>query len=122
MIPECVIEVPVRVDDDRHGQGGQVADVGQDLVRLRVGRPGVDDERLAVAQDQPDVLVVERVSAHEEPVADLDPAVLDTHRRMVSTDARQGSAGRVRCAHAIDRQPRDRGGRHGPAGPALAAR
>ena len=122
VVAEGVVEVPVRVHDDRDRRVGQVADVGQDLARLYVRGPRVDDEGLAVAEDQPDVLVVEGVAAHEEPIADLDPAVFDTHRRMVSTASDDGPKGRVRCAHAIDRQPRHRGGRHGPARPALAAR
>ena len=65
------------------GSRGQVAEVGEDLAGLAVRRARVDDERLAVAQDHPDVLVEERVAPHEDPVADLDPAVSDTHRRML---------------------------------------
>ena len=38
-----VIEVAVRVDDDRHRRRGQLAQVGQDLARLDVRRAGVDD-------------------------------------------------------------------------------
>ena len=71
----------VRVDDDRDRIGGQLAQIGQDLARLRVRRARVDDQRLAAAQDDPDVLVEERVAPHEHAIADLDPA---SHRRIVS--------------------------------------
>ena len=76
-----MVEVAVGVHDDRDRVTGQLAQVGEDLARLLVGGAGVDDERLAVAEDHPDVLVVERIAADEDPIADLDPAVVDTHRR-----------------------------------------
>ena len=56
------------------GRRGQLAKVVEDLARLLVGGPGVDDERLAVAQHDPDVLVEERVAPDEDAIADLDPA------------------------------------------------
>jgi hypothetical protein len=40
---------------------------------------GVDDERGVVAEDHADVLVVERVAAHEDPFCQLDPAFGDAH-------------------------------------------
>ena len=69
-----VVEVAVRVDDDRHRRRGQLAQVGQDLARLDVGRAGVDDHDAVAAQDDPDVLVEERIPTHEHAIADLDPA------------------------------------------------
>jgi len=76
-----MIEVPVGIDHDRHRCRGQFAEVGQNLPALRVGRARVDDEGLAVTEHDPDVLVVERVAAHEESVADLLPAIIGTHDR-----------------------------------------
>ncbi len=84
MVPVGMVEVTVRVHDDRDRRLRQLPDVRQDLERLHVRGACVDDQGLAVAQDQPDVLVLERVPAHEEAIADLDPPVLNTHRRMVS--------------------------------------
>ena len=52
----------------------QLAQVVEDLAPLDVGRARVDHERLVAAQHDPDVLVEERVSPHEHPIADLDPA------------------------------------------------
>ena len=45
-VAEGVVEVAVRVDDDPDRGVGQLAQVGLDLARLRVGRAGIDDERL----------------------------------------------------------------------------
>ena len=98
VVPEGMVEVPVRVDDDRDRSRRQLADMGLDLAGLDVGGPGVDDERLAITQDDPDVLVVELVAADEEAVTDLDPAVVDAHGRMVSTGSDDALVGRVRCA------------------------
>ncbi len=84
-IAEGVVEVPVGVDDDRDRVGGQRAQVGEDLARLAIGRARVDDQRLASTQDHADVLVVELVAAHEDAVRDLDPAIGDAHRPMIST-------------------------------------
>ena len=75
-----------------------------------------------VAEDHPDVLVVERVAADEDPIADLDPAVADTHRTMLAAGSHRAAVGRVRCADAVHRQPRRRRRRHRPARPALAGR
>ena len=97
------------------GSRVDLADVLDDLAAWPVRRARVDDERLAVAEDQPDVLVVERVATDEEPIADLDPAVVDTHGGHATHRTTA-----LRCADAIDRQPRHRRGRHGPARPALA--
>ncbi len=86
MVAEGVIEVAVRVHDDRDGCPGQLPKIGQDLARLGVGRARIDDERLVAAQHDPDVLVVERIATHEDAVADLDPAVLDAHDGMVPSE------------------------------------
>ena len=120
-VAEGVVEVAVGVHDDRDRVAGQLAQVGEDLARLRVGRAGVDDEGLAVAEDHPDVLVVERVAADEDPIADLDPAVADTHRRMLAAAIATPSVAYA-APMPSDRQPRDRRRRHGPARPALAGR
>ena len=78
----------VRVDDDRHRRRGQLAQVGQDLARLDVGRAGVDDHHaVGPAEDDADVLVEERVPTHEHAIADLDPA---SHAGIVA--AASGSA------------------------------
>ena len=69
-----VVEVAVRVDDDRDRVGGQLAQVGQDLARLDVRRAGVDHQDLAPGEDDADVLVEEGVAPHEHAIADLDPA------------------------------------------------
>ena len=73
------------------GNAGQLTKVGDDLAGLDVGGAGVDDERLAVPEDDADVLVVERVAPDEHAIADLDPAIRDTHGRMVSTSHRGGT-------------------------------
>ncbi len=75
-----MVEVPVRVDDDRHRRRSQRPQVVRDLARLDVGRPRVDEEHVVTAQHDADVLVEELVTADEHPVADLCP---DSHRRMV---------------------------------------
>ncbi len=75
MIPEGVIEVGVRVHDDRHRVAGQLAEVVEDLLCLDMRGAGIDDEGLSATQHDPDVLVVERVPAHEESIAEFDPAV-----------------------------------------------
>ena len=87
-VAEGVVEVPVGVDDDRDRVGGQRAQVGQDLARLAVRRARIDDQGLTAAQDHADVLVVELVAAHEHAVRDLDPAIGDAHRRMISSRTR----------------------------------
>ena len=115
-----MVEVTVRVDDDRHRVRRQLAQVRDDLARLDVRRARVDDERLAVPEDDADVLVVERVAPHEHAIAELDPAILDAHPRMVSTAPDGRCAGRVRWAHAVDRQPRHDHRWHRPARPPLA--
>ena len=76
-----MVEMAVGVHDDRHRVASQLPDVVLDLARLDVRRARIDDERLAAAEHQPDVLVVERVPPHEESVAELDPAVIHTHGR-----------------------------------------
>ena len=78
MVAEGVVEVTVRVDDDRHRRLGQLAQVGHDLARLDVGGPRVDDEGAAIAQHDPDVLVEEGIAPHEHAIADLDPVQLST--------------------------------------------
>jgi hypothetical protein len=55
--------------------------VGEDLARLSIGGAGVDDGDLPVTEDEPDVLVVEGVAADIDALADLDPAIVDTHGR-----------------------------------------
>ena len=47
--------------------------MGDDLASLRVRRAGIDHERLAVAQHDADVLVVERIPADEYAIGKLDP-------------------------------------------------
>ena len=74
VVAEGVVEVAVRVDDDRDRGRRQLAKVVEDLATLDVGRSRVDDHDLVAAHHDPDVLVEERVSTHEHPVADLDPA------------------------------------------------
>ncbi len=74
MIPIRVVEVAMRVDDHADGRGRQLAEVVDDLAGLLVGGSGVDDERLAVTQHDPDVLVEEGVAPDEDAIADLDPA------------------------------------------------
>ena len=87
VVAEGVVEVAVRVDDDRDRVRRQLAQVVEDLARLDVGRARVDDQHLVAAQHDPDVLVEERIAADEHPVADLGPA---SHRRMVA-----GGDGRI---------------------------
>jgi acylglycerol lipase len=88
VIPQDVIEVSMRIHDDRHRIPRQLPEIGGDLASLDMRRSRVDDERLAAPQDDPDVLVVERIAAHEESIVELDPAVSDTHARHGSdTDA-----------------------------------
>ncbi len=84
VVPVGMVEVAVRVHDGRDRSPGQLPDVREDLACLRVRGARVDDQRLAVAEHESDVLVVERVPANEEAIADLDPTVRDSHRRMVS--------------------------------------
>ncbi len=84
VVAEGMVEMSVRVDDRRDREGRELAQVREDLATLDVGGPGVDDERLPVAEDDSDVLVEERVPADEHAVADLDPAIRDAHDRMVS--------------------------------------
>ena len=87
-VAEGVVEVPVGVDDDRHGIRREGAQVGEDLARLPVRGARVDDQGLAVAQDHADVLVVELVAAHEHAIPDLDPAIGDAHVPMISSRTR----------------------------------
>jgi len=84
VIAEGMVEMPVGVDDRSDREGRDLAQVRQDLATLDMGGASVDDECLSLAEDDPDVLVVERVAADEHAIADLDPAVRDTHDRMVS--------------------------------------
>src|SRR5262245_32997157 len=72
-VPEAVVEVPVRVDDDRDRIAGELPDVRDDLARLGRRRPRVDDEHVASAEDDADLLVEERIPAREDAIADLDP-------------------------------------------------
>ena len=74
VVAEGVVEVAVRVDDDRDRRRRQLAKVVEDLATLDVARSRVDDHALVAAQHDPDVLVEERVATHEHPVADLGPA------------------------------------------------
>ncbi len=83
MIAERVVEVTVGVDDDRHRRRGQLVQVGQDLACLDMGGPRVDDEGLAIAEHDSDVLVEEGIAPHEDTICDLDPVhdVDDGRRR-----------------------------------------
>jgi acylglycerol lipase len=98
-IAKDVIEVTVRVNDHRYRKRGQVAQVAQELPRLWIRRAGIDDQRLAVSEDHPDVLVVERIAANEDAVANFDPAIRHTHRRIVSGETMSG--GRVAYAAPV---------------------
>jgi hypothetical protein len=80
VIAEGVVEVAMGVHDDGHRLRGQLAQVVRDLARLDVGRAGVDQQDIVAAKDDPDVLVVELVSTHEDAVADLCP---DCHAGIV---------------------------------------
>ena len=87
------------------GSVGQHPQVGQDLAPLDVRRAGVDDERRAVAEDHPDVLVVELIAPHEHAIAELDPG---GHERMVAAGrvTRAGpSFARLRERASIVAQP-----------------
>ena len=86
------------------GSRGQLAQVVDDLARLDVGRARVDDERLAAAQHDPDVLVVERVATHEARDRRSRPSHRHAHGRHGSRASAR--AGRVRCRHAIHRGAR----------------
>src|SRR5215212_2815062 len=67
--------MPVRVDDHGHRVGRELADVREDLAALPMGETGVDDEGLAIAQDDADLLVEEAIPAGEDAIADLDPGL-----------------------------------------------
>ena len=95
------------LDDGRDRVAGDLAYVLDDVARLAVCRPGVDDERRAVAQDEPDVLVVEGGPPHEEPVADLDPAILDTHDGILAGWRAVDSRRLIPCHPSrVERSPR----------------
>ena len=74
MVAEGVVEVAVRVDDDRDRGRRQLAKVVEDLATLDVAGSRVDDHDVVAAHHDPDVLVEERIPAHEHAVADLGPA------------------------------------------------
>ena len=57
VVAERVIRVPVGVDNDADRVGGQLAQVVEDLAPLIVAAPGVDDERLVMAEYDADLLV-----------------------------------------------------------------
>ena len=78
-IAERMVVVAVGVDDDLDRCGRQLAQVVEDLARLRVGGAGVDDEGRIAAEDDADVLVVERVAPDEDAIADLRPARRCSH-------------------------------------------
>ena len=78
-IAECVVVVAVRVDDDLDRCRRQLAQVVKDLARLRVRCAGVDDEGSVAAEDDADVLVVERVAPDEDAITDLRPARCCSH-------------------------------------------
>ena len=69
--------------DRRDGQRRQPTKVGSDFVALAVRAQDVDDDHPIVADDRPDVLVVEGVPADEDPIADLQPASRSCHPRTV---------------------------------------
>src|SRR5205085_12081046 len=74
-VAEAVVVVRVRVDHDPDGQRRERADVGQDLVALRVGDPRVDDQGLVPPEHEADLLVVEAIAADQDAVGDLRPRV-----------------------------------------------
>ena len=74
-----MVVVAVGVDDDLDRCGCQLAQVVEDLARLRVRGAGVDDEGRIAAEDDADVLVVERIAPDEDPIADLRPARRCSH-------------------------------------------
>ena len=59
VVAEGVVEMAVGVDDDLHRRRRQRPQVVDDLARLDVGRPRVDQEDVVAAEHDPDVLVVE---------------------------------------------------------------
>ena len=71
--------------------------------------PGVDDQHAVVAEDRPDVLVVERVAAGEDAVPDLGP---HGHARSVA-------AATLRCPRVQHDLHRPGRGRHADPRPAL---
>jgi hypothetical protein len=73
MVSEGVIVVAVGVDDGPDRERGQRSEIVEDLVGLPMRDPGVDDQDPVVADDRPDVLVVERIPPNEDPIADLAP-------------------------------------------------
>ena len=78
-IAEGMVVVAVGVDDDLDRCRRQLAQVVEDLARLRVGGAGVDDQGGVAAEDHADVLVVERIAPDEDPIADLRPARRCSH-------------------------------------------
>ena len=72
-VAEGVIEVPVGVDDERHRVTRQLAQVGEDLARLRRRRPGIDHQDVATAEHDADLLVEELEAPREDAIADLLP-------------------------------------------------
>jgi acylglycerol lipase len=81
MVAKGVVVMAVRVDDGANRQRRELAEVGDDFVRLSMGDPRVDDQDAVVAKDGADVLVIEGVAANEDTVADLGP---DGHGRRVA--------------------------------------
>jgi hypothetical protein len=73
VVAEGVVGVPVRIDHDRDRVRRQLAQVFEDLERLAVAASGIDDERFAIAEHDPDLLVEDRVSPREDSVTELDP-------------------------------------------------
>ena len=71
------------VDDDTDRQRRERSQVVTNLGGLAVRDPGVDEEHALVAEDDADVLVVERVAPDEDPIADLRPARHGPQRSVV---------------------------------------
>lgn len=100
----------MRVDYDRDRIPGQLAQFRDDLPGLIGGRAGIDDEHVAPAEDDPDLLVEELEMKREDAVADL----LNRHRGMVRPEgARSGRCGRTFRGRRAP-VPRPAGARSGP--------
>jgi hypothetical protein len=96
VVAKGVVEMAMRIDDDRDGLRRQRPQVTGDLARLDVGRARVDQEHVVAAQHDPDVLVVELVATNEHPVPDFRP---DSHRGMVVVGGRGGGLDKLLSTH-----------------------
>ena len=75
MVAEAVVGVAMGVDDDPDGEGGEFPQVGDWISAAWRWLSRVSTRRTpVVAEDDADVLVVERVAPDEDAVAELGPA------------------------------------------------